>query len=1197
MIHKGKSLLALLLALCMMLPLLAQAEEANEAVYKRGLELQAAGEHDSAISIFKLLGDYKDSAARIEESLRAKDELVYQTALTYLADGQHDAAIAVLSLIPDHRDAKAKIEEARAGKLQLQYDRAAELARQGSYEEAKAIFLSLKDFSDSQAQAGLMDKGLKRDALMHEARALKTDDAAGAYEHLQALLQDPEGLLRPQDRGELQQMAAGLRQAAMEQLLDRDADQAAAFLLALDEQDAVDILSSLTNPQAAYALVQQAQKDKPEWAAVDALEPGLLEALTREALARGEAEQALARLQRLKDLAVDAAQLKPLYDKAWDLQLRAAFGEGLQLLYVDLDGDEVEDALGYDQEKLAAYWLMAAGIEAMHEALPMQLHQLKVEKGPLGGLYLIGQSPSQETVVLGRDADGFFELLRRDQVDSLKLTETGLHLHRVFTREPLRFMDEEFVVKGREVVALPAQASADLAQYPDTTAALQLLRAYDEALDYAIPQELAYLRMPEEGLKALEAFVSLQQLDEWLLASGEKLDDAQVYDYQREVKLHHLRLQRGNESIELVLHQAEPRDPGSLRIAGALSGPIPYPQEIAHEVEVPAYAYTQDRTERDKAQAHPLNTWMQSTLDDSRREDWYLLTLPQNGGIRLSMEHAFLDSDYTLFSISLYRKGSKDPVWEGNSKGNVPEAGWYMFFLGAGTYELRVRNDRNFDGEHAYRLVPNFVVQKAEVEDNNNLNQAQPITLGERWRGQLYGSGDQDWFRVELPSPGSITLTVDHQYIDSDSFHYKLAWLLDKDTAIYEHRSRGQEEESSSYTFFAPAGVSYLRMTSDDRHSYAPYGFTVHYEPQDNVEQESNGRIDRANPIELNQDYQGSLSIRDDVDFYAFTLLKPGRIILNFKFPIIDSQDYYFLIRFYDEMKRESEITSLKLRGNEADFERHPFYLPQGTYYMSVETENRRTANPYTLRLNYEERDNCELERNDSFTAANPLTPGQVMIGSLITNNDVDSYKLTISEPSKVDFVFSFEVIDQDRDYFKLSFHNAAFDEIWEIRQNGRRGGFSSWHFYLMPGDYYFRVSAAHYAMAPYNLTVNVEPCADCEQEPNNSMHTATPLKMGQWLYGSLINRDDHDYYLIQLDQPARVRIHFNHPHIDHNEDYFEFSLYQADEQRIARFRSKGTEPTLSTNDSFDLPAGTYYLRVTGANGHWLNPYQISFGP
>lgn len=1198
MMQKGRGLLALLLALCLLLPLMGLAEDANEAIYQRAVKLQEDGEYDSAISVFGLLKDYKDSPARLEESLQAKNGQVYEVGLKYLAEGQHDTAISVFSLILDYKDSRLKIEEAKTGKLQLQYDGAMAQAKAGNYHQAKLSFLALDGFADSALQALQMDKNIQRDTLMLEARSLDSKDPHLAYKRLETLLEDPEQLLRPEDKQELNALKDKLVAPTVQQLIGSDLNQAAAFMAQLEEEEAKRLLMKQSDLDTAYALQQLLINEKPDWAGLKAVEPELVKGLAEAALKKGDAESALSRLNQLTAMVPDQAGLAALYRQAHELLLKAAFPNGSKLLYVDLDADGQEEALIYSGDKLGVYRLKPEGIVPLQEPLALKLRQLKADKSPLGQVYLMGELLDGQTIVLGVDQAGLFELMRRDKVDRYELTETGLKLHRVFTQQPPRLMDEEFVIKGREVVALPAEPVVKLELYPDVATADKLIRAYDEALDYSIKEELARLRLSPDALAAVSALASLEQLDQWLQASKDEISKVNVYNYLRESQLYCASITREGETLDIMLHLPDASKPASLRVAGALAGNIPYPEKLDRDVKLPSISYTHDRTERAKAAAHPLNVWMSSTLDDKRREDWYLLTVPEDGGIILSTEHAFYESDRKLFTAALYREGNKEPIWDGYSSAGKSSGSWYEFFLGAGRYQLLVRNERNYDGPQDYRLVAHYLPQLGEVENNNNLNNAQLITLNERWRGQVYGSDDADWFKVELPQNGKITLELDHEYIDSDSYHYKLKWMLNNDTLLYELRSKGPDLTLSSATFFAPQGVNYLRISSDNSHSYRPYGFKVIYEPAENVETEHNSRINRANQVPLNTSFQGSLSVDDDQDFYKFTLPKPGRIILDFSFAKIDSEERYYHLRLYDEMNSEKYITEFSILGSQGAYQRAPFYLPAGDYYLRVAQDYRRSSRIYTLKLNYEEKDNIELEHNDSFTNANLLKPDEAIIGSLISDKDKDSFKLTITEPSEVAFKLIYDVIDKDSNFYKLSFHNAQFEEIWGFPLRGPWGGYNSFSFYLMPGDYYFRVqSHGSFSAAPYNLVYSAKPVAQVEQEPNDSMHSATPIRPGQWMKGSVLHSDDKDFYVFKLDAAISGRLRLKHVHMDSSSNYYGVSLYNANEKRLASFQSPGNQPDLETVDSIDLDPGTYYIRVTGDGGNYLIPYEVSFGP
>lgn len=91
--------------------------------YAAAEEKLANGDYDGAIEVFETLGDYKDSAARMEEAVEAKTEAenaaAYAAAEELLTAGDYDEAIAAFQALGDYSDSADRMKEATEAKNTL----------------------------------------------------------------------------------------------------------------------------------------------------------------------------------------------------------------------------------------------------------------------------------------------------------------------------------------------------------------------------------------------------------------------------------------------------------------------------------------------------------------------------------------------------------------------------------------------------------------------------------------------------------------------------------------------------------------------------------------------------------------------------------------------------------------------------------------------------------------------------------------------------------------------------------------------------------------------------------------------------------------------------------------------------------------------------------------------------------------------
>ncbi|AGA33643.1 Dipeptide transport system permease protein DppC [Thioalkalivibrio nitratireducens DSM 14787] len=141
-------------------------------------------------------------------------------------------------------------------------------------------------------------------------------------------------------------------------------------------------------------------------------------------------------------------------------------------------------------------------------------------------------------------------------------------------------------------------------------------------------------------------------------------------------------------------------------------------------------------------------------------EDWFRLRLDDPGQLRLAVE---AEEALTL-TMQLFAAGNTRAL-AADSDGAAPTRAIGPIGAAAGEYLIQLRRS---DGHGAYVLTPTFNPQTvpSDPEPNDNREMARAIELDEAQAGLLgYGRRDggtdsEDWFRVTLPKPGTLTVNA-----------------------------------------------------------------------------------------------------------------------------------------------------------------------------------------------------------------------------------------------------------------------------------------------------------------------------------------------------------------------------------------------------------------------------------------------------
>ena len=89
-------------------------------IYQIGEKYLQEGELDAAIEVFRTLGDFSDSAARVEEAIEKKNALNYENAEKMFENKDYVGAISAFEALGSYRDSAQRIDEVRAAAAEVQ---------------------------------------------------------------------------------------------------------------------------------------------------------------------------------------------------------------------------------------------------------------------------------------------------------------------------------------------------------------------------------------------------------------------------------------------------------------------------------------------------------------------------------------------------------------------------------------------------------------------------------------------------------------------------------------------------------------------------------------------------------------------------------------------------------------------------------------------------------------------------------------------------------------------------------------------------------------------------------------------------------------------------------------------------------------------------------------------------------------------
>ncbi|NQT53596.1 hypothetical protein HQ576_16180, partial [bacterium] len=464
-----------------------------------------------------------------------------------------------------------------------------------------------------------------------------------------------------------------------------------------------------------------------------------------------------------------------------------------------------------------------------------------------------------------------------------------------------------------------------------------------------------------------------------------------------------------------------------------------------------------------------------------------------------------------------------------------------------------------------YTLRADYIAGNDASEPNDEAEAAAALPFGEARKATLFPRADQDVYTLDVPKPGiGLLSVVVAGMADSIAPRVDLHDAEGKKIASWSG-ARGAEPRVQHE--LKAAGTILLHVFDGDvregKHGtgfyddYSPEPYTVRatFTPATDTH-EPNDEHDTARAVALGKPVQGTLFPVRDNDFYKFTIPQPGRGVLRIRAEGFNDKMHPAL-RFYDTAKKE--IASVKQSRGQPVTLTH-LLAGGGDFFVQVydgdfnDGRTRESANdsssldPYTLTVTYDAVPGAEHEPNSTFETAEALPFGEERKASLFPANDLDVYKVDITEAQ----LGHVQVHVGDFHDFvrpRVTLFGADKRRIADLYHTTPRAILAIE--LKKAGTHYIHVRAyglqkggrsfgthEQFATAPYTIRIAkpaAAPTTPNEREPNNAFATAQAIQAGQQVVGTIGEKMDRDWYALTLDQPATLDLFLRHtpPELD----------------------------------------------------------------
>ena len=440
---------------------------------------------------------------------------------------------------------------------------------------------------------------------------------------------------------------------------------------------------------------------------------------------------------------------------------------------------------------------------------------------------------------------------------------------------------------------------------------------------------------------------------------------------------------------------------------------------------------------------------------------------------------------------------------------------------------------------------------------------ATSLALGSSVSGVAEATVDEDFFRVEVPQAGWLTVYTTG---DADTYGELLsadgALLERSDDARFADDNFRMEHSVGPGTYYVKVKVHTTVVLEGGRFPIRIHSSHASYTVFANVfaggapDDHGDSRAD-ATSLALGGSVSGAIEEGDDVDFFKVELTARGDLkvyttgILSTEGELISADGT--LVWSDRPVNRNFNIDRS---------------VGQGTYYVKVESRGAALGS-YAVHARFDE--SYPDDHGDWRANATSLALGGSAPGELEYNRDEDFFRVEVTQPGTLTVYTTGDANPfgrlQDPDGNALAFdHGSDMGSNFRIVE------------VVDPGPHYIKVSGDGRSQGSYVVHTNF--VAGPADDHGNSRFDATALPLGGSVSGVIEERDDGDYFRVEVTEPGTLVAYTTG-----NDD--PSGVLQASDGSFLSSNDDSGEGRNFRIVSFVVSA-TYYIRVGGASGSYV---------
>ena len=236
-----------------------------------------------------------------------------------------------------------------------------------------------------------------------------------------------------------------------------------------------------------------------------------------------------------------------------------------------------------------------------------------------------------------------------------------------------------------------------------------------------------------------------------------------------------------------------------------------------------------------------------------------------------------------------------------------------------------------------------------------------------------------------------------------------------------------------------------------------------------------------------------------------------------------------------------------------------------------------------------------ESEDNNTVATADTINVNEWVYGTVLNRNDIDYYKVTIPSNGYVQINLKHEYGKGSVWAYLNTYDGSTEKEYMCMHLPSDSEETTSEKIGIEKGTYYVKIEQSSNYSLEYNFQVNFTSTDSWETEPNGNVSKADSISVNSRFYGTVLNRNDIDYYKVTIPSNGYVQINLKHEY-GKGSVWAYLNTYDGSTEKEYMCMHLPSDSEETTSEKIGIEKGTYYVKIEQSSNYSLEyNFQVNF--